>query len=118
MTVLPYAQNLEEVVLWRALQHVKKGFYIDVGAYSPDEDSVTKLFYDKGWSGANIEPNPEYHAELVRKRPRDKNFCFALSNKLDLTEINILNFAESNLSTGLSTDETRRARSAKSRSPR
>lgn len=103
MTVVSYAQNLEDIMLWRALKHIDKGFYVDVGAYSPDKDSVTKLFYEKGWSGVNIEPNSECHAELVRKRPRDKNFCFALSNKSGQVEINILSFAESQASTGLST---------------
>ncbi len=103
MALVSYAQNLEDVMLWRALKHVEKGFYIDVGAYFPDKDSVTKLFYEKGWSGVNIEPNSECHAELIQKRPRDRNFCFALTNKSGHAEINILNFAESQLSTGLST---------------
>ncbi|MGB8285928.1 MAG: FkbM family methyltransferase [Candidatus Aquirickettsiella gammari] len=103
MAVVSYAQNMEDIMLWRALKHVEKGFYIDVGAYSPDKDSVTKLFYEKGWSGVNIEPNSECHTELVQKRPRDKNFCFALSNKSGQAEINILSFAESQVSTGLST---------------
>ena len=42
MAVVSYAQNLEDILLWRALKHVEKGFYIDVGAYSPDVESVTK----------------------------------------------------------------------------
>ncbi len=92
-----------KTMLWRALQHVKKGFYIDMGAYFSDKDSVTKLFYEKAWCGVNVEPNSEYHTELTKKQPRDKSFRFVLSNKSGLTEINILNFAESNLSTGLST---------------
>jgi FkbM family methyltransferase len=103
MAVISYAQNLEDILLWRALKHVEKGFYIDVGAYSPDVDSVTKLFYERGWSGVNIEPNSKCHAELVRKRPRDKNFCFALSNKSGQAEISILSYPESKNSTGLST---------------
>jgi FkbM family methyltransferase len=68
-----YAQNFEDVVLWRALQHVENGFYIDVGAADPVEDSVTRAFYDRGWSGINIEPTEEYYARLVADRPRDVN---------------------------------------------
>lgn len=66
-----YAQNCEDVVLWRALRHVEAGTYVDVGAADPDEDSVTKAFYERGWSGVNIEPAPEYAERLRAERPRD-----------------------------------------------
>src|SRR6266851_465847 len=32
------------------------GFYVDVSAADPVNLSVTKWFYDLGWSGLNIEP--------------------------------------------------------------
>jgi FkbM family methyltransferase len=66
-----YAQNLEDVVLWRVFQHVHKGTYVDVGAADPSEDSVTRAFYERGWSGLNIEPNPEFADRLRQERPRD-----------------------------------------------
>ncbi len=53
-----YAQNFEDVMLWRALRHIDQGYYIDVGAWSPELDSVTKAFYEHGWHGINVEPNP------------------------------------------------------------
>ncbi len=68
--MISYAQNHEDVVLDRAL-HAPSGFYVDVGAASPLTASVTRHFYDLGWSGINIEPLPEYVAELRRERPRD-----------------------------------------------
>ena len=40
-----YAQFLEDVILYRGLRDVQNGFYIDVGAYRPEENSVTKLFF-------------------------------------------------------------------------
>jgi len=46
-------------MLWRALKHIERGFYIDVGAWSSDLDSVTRAFYEHGWRGINVEPNPE-----------------------------------------------------------
>ena len=64
MTFISYAQNLEDVLLWRALGHIKNGFYIDVGANHPEWDSVTKHFYDLGWRGVNIEPMPREHLLL------------------------------------------------------
>lgn len=77
MTFLTYAQNFEDVLLWRALQHVKNGFYIDVGANDPVLHSVTKAFYDHGWSGINIEPMPSYHQVFEQQRPRDINLAVA-----------------------------------------
>jgi len=32
MTFISYAQNFEDVMLYRTLKHIEKGFYIDVGA--------------------------------------------------------------------------------------
>jgi FkbM family methyltransferase len=68
--MISYSQNLEDVVLQRALP-TPVGFYVDVGAASPSIASVTRHFYDHGWSGINIEPLPEYAAELRLARPRD-----------------------------------------------
>jgi FkbM family methyltransferase len=73
MQLLSYSQNNEDILLWRALKNVEKGFYIDVGANHPVDDSVTKLFYENGWSGINIEPVPEKLEELKKDRPRDIN---------------------------------------------
>lgn len=73
MTFISYAQNFEDVMLWRALKHIVCGFYIDVGANAPGEDSVTRAFYDKGWNGINIEPITKHHFELQKDRPRDIN---------------------------------------------
>lgn len=65
-------------MLWRALKHVKNGFYIDVGANDPTQDSVTRVFYENGWRGINIEPIIHHHAELVHDRPRDINLHCAV----------------------------------------
>lgn len=78
MTFISYAQNHEDVMLWRALKHVKNGFYIDVGANHPSDDSVTKAFYDRGWSGINIEPLAAHIAQLQAERPRDINLQVAM----------------------------------------
>ena len=77
MSFISYSQNGEDVLLWRALGHVEKGFYIDVGANDPLADSVTKVFYDAGWSGINIEPLPACQHALAAQRPRDINLALA-----------------------------------------
>jgi hypothetical protein len=48
MTFTSYAQNFEDVTLWRALRDVEAGFYVDVGAWDPDLDSVTRAFSERG----------------------------------------------------------------------
>lgn len=77
MSFLSYAQNFEDVLLWRALRREVEGFYVDVGAADPDHDSVTRAFYDRGWRGINIEPLPEMAARLASARPRDVNLAIA-----------------------------------------
>lgn len=79
MPFLSYAQNNEDVLLWRALGDVDpaSGFYIDVGASDPVEHSVTKAFYDAGWRGINIEPLPAHAAAFAAQRPRDLNLAIA-----------------------------------------
>lgn len=72
---ISYAQNSEDIVLWRALGHIEQGTYVDVGAADPTEYSVTKAFYDRGWSGVNVEPAPEFVARLIAERERDKTFA-------------------------------------------
>jgi len=71
MRFISYAQNGEDVVLWRALGDVDCGFYVDVGAAHPDDDSVTRAFYDRGWRGINIEPVPAMAQRIAEARPRD-----------------------------------------------
>lgn len=78
--MISYAQNFEDVMLWRALKQVNNGFYIDVGAAWPDEHSVTKHFYDNGWSGINCEPNPSFINRYRELRERDINLQRAVSN--------------------------------------
>jgi len=74
---ISYAQNGEDVLLWRALGHVKHGFYIDVGANDPVEHSVTKAFYERGWRGISIEPLPSFHQAFEEQRPHDVNLAIA-----------------------------------------
>jgi FkbM family methyltransferase len=77
MKFITYAQNFEDVLLWRALGHVKEGFYIDVGANDPVEHSVTRAFYDAGWHGISIEPLPAYRHAFIAQRSRDINLAMA-----------------------------------------
>jgi FkbM family methyltransferase len=78
---ISYAQNLEDVLLRRIFVNKSRGFYVDVGAWDPEKDSVTKAFYDDGWTGVNIEPGYNNWRRLVRARGRDVNLQVAVSDK-------------------------------------
>jgi FkbM family methyltransferase len=97
MPFISYAQNFEDVMLWRALKLFGPGFYIDIGANHPSRDSVTRSLYERGWRGINIEPVLHYHQSLCAERPEDVNLCVAVGD-----EENELVFFESP-ETGLST---------------
>jgi hypothetical protein len=51
MTCVPYAQSLENVMPWRDSKHVDRGFFIDVGAWSPN---IPLLFLVEGRLHARI----------------------------------------------------------------
>ena len=95
--LISYAQNQEDIVLWRALKDCTPGFYVDVGANDPQEHSVTNLFYQHGWNGINIEPVEHYYKKLKIERTRDINLNLAVGEREDT-----LLFYEI-LETGLST---------------
>jgi FkbM family methyltransferase len=97
MPFISYAQNYEDVILWRALHDVEKGFYVDVGAADPTELSVTRAFYDRGWSGINVEPLDEYFEKLKQARPRDTNLKVAAGREAGIRSLHT--FAGTGLST-------------------
>lgn len=71
-----FSQAREDLLLERALGvkiSERKGFYIDIGACDPHELSNTKRFYEKGWTGINVEPNKLSHARFLKARPSDLN---------------------------------------------
>jgi FkbM family methyltransferase len=82
MPFVSYAQSNEDVMLWRALRDVEQGFYVDVGASDPRENSVTCAFYERGWSGINIEPLEAYFEKLKQERPRDINLKAAAGREI------------------------------------
>ena len=78
-----YAQNFEDVILWRALGNIENGRYVDVGAHDPDYSSVTRRFYEAGWRGINVEPVVTMFEKLVDRRPEDFNVQVACSDHED-----------------------------------
>ncbi len=75
-----YTPNLEDVLLRRCFPYVTDGFYVDIGAHHPTHASVTRWFYDQGWSGINVEPGEGILA-LREERARDINVEMAVADR-------------------------------------
>jgi FkbM family methyltransferase len=87
-------------MLYRALRDVKRGFYVDVGANSPDLHSVTRALYERGWRGwrgINIEPVAVFHEQLVASRPGDINLAVAIGDRSGV--VNFYDIPDTGLST-------------------
>lgn len=75
-----FSQNREDLIIEGFFPDIKNGFYVDVGANHPFYHSVTKLFYDKGWHGINLEPNPMLLEQLQEHRPKDINLMLGIGD--------------------------------------
>ncbi|MTJ80640.1 MAG: FkbM family methyltransferase [Telmatospirillum sp.] len=78
--MVSYAQNGEDVMIDRIFRK-SSGFFIDVGAFHPVVDSVTRHFSLLGWTGINIEADPDLCAEIARDRPNDITLHCAAGRK-------------------------------------
>ncbi len=111
-----YGQRLEDQKIYELLgggSIHRNGFYIDVGAWSADVESVTKFFYDElNFSGINIEPVEKLYDQIVVARPRDINLCCAVGPKNDVAVMQVV--CNQDQITGLSTLHKRNSESARS----
>jgi FkbM family methyltransferase len=80
-TFASFSQNGEDVVLWRVLHDVENGRYIDIGANDPQIFSVSMGFYERGWSGITVEPDPAFAQMQRAERPRDRMVEAAITAK-------------------------------------
>ena len=96
--ITSYAQNFEDVMLWRALGHIEKGFYIDIGAQHPVVDSVSKAFYERGWRGIHVEATQAYADLLRQDRPDETVIQAAVSDRHGT--LTFYEIPETGLSTG------------------
>ncbi|MGZ5135256.1 MAG: FkbM family methyltransferase [Flavitalea sp.] len=76
-----YSQAGEDLILNFLLGGRDKGFYIDIGANNPYEQSNTHFFYEKGWNGINIDALPGSMKKFNKARPRDINLEIPISDQ-------------------------------------
>lgn len=67
------------MILMRIFQERETGFYVDVGAHHPKRLSNSYYFYQKGWSGINIDAMPGSMKLFRKMRPRDINVEAAIA---------------------------------------
>ena len=67
-----YSQFGEDLALINLIGN-RTGRYLDIGAHHPSRFSNTRLLYDRGWSGINVDANPELINTFKKLRPRDIN---------------------------------------------
>jgi FkbM family methyltransferase len=75
-----YSQEGEDMILNRIFEGKRDGFYVDVGAHHPRRFSNTYFFYKRGWSGINVEPNPDVIKNFNSDRSRDTNLQCGISD--------------------------------------
>ena len=102
--VVSYAQNFEDIYLLRALNHIKYGQYVDIGASDPLVDSVSRAFYERGWRGIHVEPLTRQVQQLKRYRLGDTILQVAVSN-----QDGVLTLYDVNNGLGISTLEGKQA---------
>lgn len=76
-----YSQYNEDLLIDVILKCKQNGFYVDIGANDPVVLNNTKRFYDRGWTGLNIEPNPELFENICKNRDRDLNLNIGIDEK-------------------------------------
>ena len=74
-----YAEFAEDVMVNRILKKIKKGFYIDIGAYHPYKGSLTYNLYNRKWNGINLDISKSSIDLFNIARPSDININCAVS---------------------------------------
>ena len=69
--MVSWSQEGEDLLLAQELPQF--GRYVDVGAHDPYRFSNTKLLYDKGWRGLNIDMTHNFLERFAKHRPEDVN---------------------------------------------
>ncbi len=72
---ISWAQHFDDGMILNLFEMLNspKPSYLDLGAHHPITISNTKLLYDRGSSGINVEANPNLIDAFKKERPRDTN---------------------------------------------
>ena len=73
----------EDLLIDLYLRRMPPGYYVDVGAHHPFRFSNTFLLKERGWSGINIDPNPESIEAFRQFRPGEANVQALVSDSTE-----------------------------------
>ncbi|MBL4691916.1 MAG: FkbM family methyltransferase [Magnetovibrio sp.] len=76
-----YSQHGEDLVLLAIFDGYKTGRYVDVGSFHPRRYSNTRVLFEAGWQGINIDISKRKLALFDFDRPQDQNVYCAVSDK-------------------------------------
>jgi hypothetical protein len=68
---ISWSQAGEDLALLAVIGNQPPGLYIDIGAHHPSRFSITRHLYQIGWSGVNVDANPDLIPAFLADRPRD-----------------------------------------------
>lgn len=79
--MITYSQHGEDMVILNIFTQlgIDKPSYLDLGAHHPSRISNTKLLYERGSRGVNIEASEDLYLEFYAQRPHDKTVNVAVS---------------------------------------
>ena len=78
-----YSQDGQDAFLEKKVfKGLYSGVFVDVGAHDGLTINNTLFFErERGWTGVNVEANPEVYKKLVVNRPQCANICCAVSDR-------------------------------------
>jgi FkbM family methyltransferase len=106
-----FGQWAEDVLVRKLFPKNKvNGIYLDLGCYHPFTHSNTAYFWMKGWTGFNVDANPNTIKLFNKTRPNDCNIWSAIVPKVDydngVDEISLLLPYDADYSNGVAATGT------------
>lgn len=88
---ISYSQSGEDLLVQYIFNSIKeKPSYLDIGAHHPYYLNNTALFYEKGYRGINIEPDPKLFSLFSLLRKEDLNLNIGISEDMGEKEFYII----------------------------
>ncbi len=72
---ITYSQHGEDLMILNLFKQigVDRPSYLDLGAHHPSDIANTRLLYERGCRGVNVEANPSLIEAFIIERPEDVN---------------------------------------------
>lgn len=94
---ISFSEFSEDLLVIALFNFKEQGTFVDVGCNYPVTNSVTFQLYMKGWSGVNIDGNPELITMYHSIRPLDYSICELIDESV--REVEFIRFKENKLNT-------------------